>query len=42
MIVGEVASLTHSHRVKESVVMGTVPGVLISSIFPVAAAAHIL
>lgn len=42
MIVGEVACLAHTHRVEKSIVMSAVPRVLISSIFSVAAAAHIL
>lgn len=42
MIIGEVACLTHAHRVEESIVMWTVPRILIATILPVAARAHIL
>lgn len=42
MVVGEVAGLAHAHGVEQSVVVGAVPGILVSAIFPVATAAHIL
>lgn len=42
MIIGEITGLAHAHRIQKSILMGTVPGVLVSPVFTVAARAHIL
>jgi membrane associated rhomboid family serine protease len=41
VIVREVASLAHSHRVKQPFFVGAVPSILISPILSVAARAHV-
>lgn len=42
MIVREVTGLAHAHRVEQSIIVRAVPCVLISAIFTITTAAHIL
>ena len=42
VIIGEITGLAHAHRIQKSILMGAVPGVLVSPVFTVAARAHIL
>lgn len=42
MIVREVTGLAHAHRVEQSITVRAVPCVLISAIFTITTAAHIL
>jgi len=42
VVVSKVTSLAHSHGVQQSLMMLAVPSILIPTILPVAAGAHIL
>lgn len=42
VIIREITSLTHAHWIEKSIVMWTIPSVLVSTILSVAARAHIL
>jgi hypothetical protein len=42
VIIGQVASLTHAHRVQQTVSVLAIPGILVTPVLPVAARAHVL
>jgi len=42
VVIRQVTSLTHAHRIQQSIRVGTVPSILVSSILSIAARTHIL